>query len=308
MKNLILILLMLLSANSLAANFHAIIVADTNDKTIGNSVIIDKRKINTLTQNIASNTGLTLIQHNIYGYDFNYDTVKRNLNNISVRPDDVVMFYYSGHSNNSGTKWPALNLKTRKLKLDNVIWSLKAKKPRLLVIIADSCNNLTSRGSSLNNFMSLRSIEAPKTQNYQQLFLKRQGTIIMGAAKPGEYAWGNAQHGGFFTYQLLESLNKELASSNSPNWNQLVKRAEVPIRLPYGIEQNPQSELKIKNFTKLNTTEKCYYYYNRRGILCCRKSTGTTCEQPIIQEEKCYYYYNNRGSLCCRRPTGTTCE
>jgi hypothetical protein len=298
MKNLILLLLILLSSNSLAANFHAIIIADTNDKTIGSSVIIDKRKINTLTKNIARNTGLTLREENIYGYNFNYNTVKRSLNNLSVRPDDVVMFYYSGHSNNAGAKWPALNLKGRSLKLDNVISSLKAKKPRLLLIIADSCNNFTSRGSTLNNFMK-RGRQAPKKQNYKKLFLKRQGTIIMTAATQGEYAWGNAQHGGFFTYQLLDSLNQELASSSYPSWNQLVKRAEVPIQLPYGIVQNPQSELKVQ-------AEKCYYYYNSRGILCCRKSSGTTCEQPIA---KCpYYFYNRRGSLCCRRPTGTTCE
>jgi len=305
MKHLILILLILLSSNSLAANFHAIIIADTNDKTIGNSVIIDKRKINTLTRNIAINTGLTLREENIYGYNFNYNTVKRSLNNLSVRPDDVVMFYYSGHSNNAGAKWPALNLKGRSLKLDNVISSLKAKKPRLLIIIADSCNNLTSRGSSLNNIMSLRGIQSHKKQNYEQLFLKYQGTIIMGAAIPGEYAWGNAQHGGFFTYQLLESLNKELVSSSSPNWNQLVKRSEVPIRLPYGIVQHPQSELNVKSFTKVQT-EECYYYYNSRGTLCCRKSSGTTCEQPTTTCP--YYFYNSRGSICCRRPTGTTCE
>ncbi len=305
MKHLILILLILWSYNSLAANFHAIIIADTNDQTIGNSVIIDKRKINTLTRNIARNTGLTLKEQNIYGYNFNYNTVKRSLNNLLVRPDDVVMFYYSGHSNNAGDKWPALNLKGRSLKLDNVIASLKAKKPRLLLIIADSCNNLTSRGSSLNNFMNLRGLPVQKKANYETLFLKHKGTLIMGAAIPGEYAWGNAQHGGFFTYQLLESLNKELASSSSPGWNQVVKRAEVPIRLPYGIVQHPQSELNVSGFTKVQA-EKCYYYYNNSGILCCRKSSGTTCEQPVA---KCpYYFYNRKGSLCCSRPTGTTCE
>lgn len=303
MRNLIFILLILLSFNSLAANFHAIIVADTNDSTIGNSVIIDKRKINTLTRNIARNTGLILKQQNIYAYNFNYNTVTRSLNNLSVRADDVVMFYYSGHSSNAGGKWPALNLKGRSLKLHNVIYNLKAKKPRLLLVIADSCNNLTSRGSSLNSFMR-RSIQTPKRHNYEKLFLKHKGTIIMGAATPGEYAWGNGQHGGFFTYQFLESLNKELVSS-APNWNQLVKRAEVAIRLPYGIVQHPQSELNLNRFTKVQT-EKCYYYYNNKGDLCCRKSSGTTCEQQIAQCP--YYFYNRRGLLCCRRSTGVTCE
>lgn len=313
MRNLILILLILLSYNSLAANFHAIIIADTNDSTIGNSVMIDKRKINTLTRNIARNTGLTLKQQNIYGYNFNYNTVKRSLNKLSVRADDVVMFYYSGHSNNAGGKWPALNLKGRSLKLHNVIYNLKAKKPRLLLVIADSCNNLTNRASSLNSFMA-RSIPIPKRNNYEKLFLKHKGTIVMGAARRGEYAWGNGQHGGFFTYQLLESLNQELALSASPNWNQLVKRAEVPIRLPYGIVQHPQSEIRIKNFQKTTPNivpsgiEKCYYYYNNKGDLCCRKSSGTTCEQATIRGECPYYFYNRRGLLCCRRSTAVTCE
>jgi len=307
MKNLIFILLILLSFNSLAANFHAIIIADTNDSTIGNSVMIDKRKINSLTKNIARNTGLKLKQYNIYGFNFNFNTIRRSLNNLSVRPDDVVMFYYSGHSSNAGAKWPALNLKGRSLKLENVISSLKAKKPRLLLIIADSCNNLTSRGSSLNNFMSLRGVQTAKKKNYQKLFLKHKGTIVMGAARRGEYAWGNGQHGGFFTYQLLESLNQELALASSPTWNNLVKRAEVPIRLPYGIVQHPQSELNVKSFTKVKF-DKCYYYYNNKGDLCCRKSSGTTCEQATTRSECPYYFYNRRGYLCCRRSTGTTCE
>ncbi|WP_069469930.1 caspase family protein [Candidatus Marithrix sp. Canyon 246] len=315
MKNFILILVIqfFLLSNSLAANFHAIIIADTNDSTIGSSVIIDKRKINTFTKNIARNTGLILREQNIYGYNFNFNTIKRSLNSLSVRRDDVVMFYYSGHSSNAGAKWPALNLKGRSLKLDNVISSLKAKKPRLLLIIADSCNNLTSRGSSLNSFMSLRGVQTAKKENYQKLFLKHKGIIVMGAARRGEYAWGNGQHGGFFTYQLLESLNTELASS-SPNWNQLVKRAEVPIRLPNGIVQHPQSEVRIKNFQKTRPNlvpsgiEKCYYYYNNKGDLCCRKSSGTTCEQATIRGECPYYFYNRKGYLCCRRSTGITCE
>jgi hypothetical protein len=320
MRNLILILLILLSYNSLAANFHAIIIADTNDKTIGNTVVIDQRKINSLIKNIARNTGLTLRQQHIYGYNFNYNTVKRSLNNLSVRPDDVVMFYYSGHSNNTrtGSRWPSLNLKGSLLKLDNVIRSLKAKNPRLLLIIADSCNNFSSRGPMSNNIMGFQGRQVPKRQNYQKLFLKKKGTMIMTAATPGEYAWGNGQYGGFFTHKLLESLNQELASSSSPNWNQLVKRAEAPIRLPYGIVQNPQSQLNIQHFqaispnmppsTTTTTTEKCYYYYNNSGDLCCRKSTGTTCQQATIRGKCPYYFYNRKGSLCCRRPTGITCE
>jgi hypothetical protein len=322
MRNLILILLIQLIwlPNSLAANFHAIILADTNDKTIGNSVIIDQRKINNLIKNIARNTGLTLKQQHIYGYNFNYNTIKRSLNNLSVRPNDVVMFYYSGHSNNTrtGSKWPSLNLKGKLLRLDNVIRSLKAKNPRLLLIIADSCNNFASRSSISNNIMNLQGRQTPRRQNYQRLFLKKKGTIIMTAATPGEYAWGNAQAGGFFTHQLLDSLNQELASSSSPNWNQLVKRAEAPIRLPYGIVQNPQSQLNIQHFqaispnmppsTTTTTTEKCYYYYNNRGNLCCRKSTGTTCEQATIRGKCPHYFYNRRGSLCCRYSTGISCE
>lgn len=316
MKNLILILLILLSYNSLAANFHAIIIADTNDKTIGNSVIIDQRKINRLIQKIARNTGLTLRQQHIYGYNFNYNTVKRSLNKLSVRPNDVVMFYYSGHSNNTrtGTRWPSLNLKGNLLQLDNVISSLKAKNPRLLLIIADSCNNFASRSSMSNNIMNLQGRQTPRRQNYQNLFLKKKGTIIMTAAQPGDYAWGNAKTGGFFTHQLLDSLNQELASSASPNWNQLVKRAEAPIRLPYGIVQNPQSKLNVTSFQTTNvqnapiTTDKCYYYYNNNGDLCCRKSTGTTCKQATTREKCPYYFYNNKGSLCCRYSTGISCE
>jgi hypothetical protein len=104
-----------------------------------------------------------------------------------------------------------------------------------------------------------------------------------------------------------------MASSN-PNWHSIMKRTEAPIEVG-GKVQNPQSEV---NITPVHagivepTPDQCYYFYKPNGVLCCKTSKGTSCDnEQSQQEEACPpggLFMKPGGITCCRRPTGITCD
>ncbi len=231
-----------LSSSSPQATLHAVIVADTNDKNIGKSVDIDRKKLEKFLPSIAKNTGLTLKAQSIYGHRLTRKSVATALNQLSVRPNDVVIFYYSGHGgrmSSKRTKWPSMVIERSLLDFDWIIAALKRKNPRFFMAIADSCNNVLDKYSPSRDFF----LGTPKPESYRQLFLNYRGNVVVSSSKPGQYSWGTSQYGGLFTRAFLGSLNKELASSN-PKWQNIMQRADEPIKVRQYV-QEPQYELNI---------------------------------------------------------------
>ena len=311
----LLLWLIVATSYSSAATLHAIIVADINDWSVGESVKTDRKKIKRLAESISRYTGLTLKTYDIYGHQLSHHKVMTTLNGLSVGRKDVVFFYYAGHGGNSdvGTGWPFMDLKGGRFELKEVHSTLKSKNPRFFLVIGDTCNNFKGN-FSITESRGGQGGEGSRTENYKQLFLNYRGYIMASSSEPGQSSWGNRQDGGFFTYGFLKSLNQELASYSSPNWYSIMKRAEAPIELPNnkGV-QNPQTAVQItptQPGVAMPTSDSCYYFYKPGGVLCCRSSSGTRCDQSSeTQRDECPYYFMKPGGvLCCRRPSGVTCE
>ena len=310
-----LLLLIVATSYSSAATLHAIIVADTNDWSIGESVKTDRQKIKRLTKSISRYTRLALKTYDIYGNQVGHHKVKTTLNRLSVGRNDVIFFYYSGHGGNSdvGSGWPFMDLKGGRFELKEVHRTLKFKNPRFFLVIGDTCNNFKGN-FSITESRGGQGGDGSRAENYRQLFLNYRGYIMASSSEPGESSWGNSQDGGFFTYGFLKSLNQELASYSSPNWYTIMKRAEAPIELPNnkGV-QNPQTVVKItpaKPGVAMPSVDSCYYFYKPGGVLCCRSRSSTRCDQPseTPRNECPYTFMKPGGLLCCRRPSGVTCE
>ncbi len=228
---------------SLAATLHAIIVSDTNDESVGASVQIDQRRLQGLVKSISEYTKMALIPHYISGNQLNRANVERAINSVSdVSSDDVVFFFWSGHGFNdekSNSKYPTVYLSDwqNTLGLESVANMLKQKKPRLLIVIGDTCNKPMggSRGEEITR--------GEKDENYKTLFLSYRGTILASSSIKGQYSYGNNQSGGLYTNAFLSSLSKELASSGTPSWKTLMDRANTPINVGSGVIQQPQFDV-----------------------------------------------------------------
>ncbi len=184
--------------------------SDTKDTRIGSD--IDLENIEELLTAIQQNACLTLNKQSIAGDAFTSQNVNNTLNQLSVQPQDVVIFYYSGHGTNFGSgRWPILQVGSQFLDFDQVTRTLENKNPRLLISIADACNNFFDEQS---NTLTRQVATTPaKTENYRQLFLGYRGKIQASAAKPGQVAGGVPSKGGLYTNQFLGILNNELASN-----------------------------------------------------------------------------------------------
>jgi hypothetical protein len=173
-----------------------------------------------------------------------------------LRPNskDVVVFYYAGHGamDHEGGLWPEMALQGSEtpfeglLQLSKVNEVLKRQKPRLLLVMADTCNeaNVTLRGR--DEVIKLE----PGTENaYKTLFLKHQGVIIASSSERGQNSNGGAD-GGFFTQGFLDSLQNEVRSPAEPTWENIMTKArewvEAEVIKKHGAAQSPQSEVQVQ--------------------------------------------------------------
>jgi hypothetical protein len=221
---------------------HAILVADTNDDKIGESVKVDLKHMEALVGEIARRTGLSLSGGSIAGNTFTKSNIITAVKNLSVGQNDVVWFYDSSHGLNAGSsKWPDIHTENGSVPLIQIADIVKAKNPRLAVVIADVCNKALNRGGFV------RAREGGKEKNYRELFLNSKGTIIASSSIKGQYSWGNEQMGGLFTSAFLGELDQELiVSDRRPNWKALMKRATRPI--PNAPQpQHPQADVNINS-------------------------------------------------------------
>ncbi len=308
-------LLWVIVPSPMADTLHTVVVANTSDWQTGTSFSKDLSRIKELANAISRHTQLTLKLYEISGNHLTRNKVTSTLEKLSVESNDVVIFHYAGHggrASNKSSPWPSMDIDGGPLDLDKVRITLENKKPRFLIILADTCNKFDDSLSPVWSRGGSSSRGTPSSESYRQLFLNYRGHVFAFGAKPGQSSWGNSEHGGFFTEAFLNSLNKDLASAN-PNWHTILKRAEAPIEINNTV-QNPQSKVNIqpaKEGVVQPTEDACYYFYKPGGVLCCRSSSGTTCEQSKITEEECPaggWFMKPGGVLCCRRPTGITCR
>jgi len=236
-----------------AATLHAIIVADTlnqiNPDEEPSVIHADKdvKNLKAMFNVVAQATGLKL---NLIVLDGEVivpqgkgrEKVLATIEGLRPNSDDVVVFHYAGHGvmDHKGGPWPEMELQglgtpsEGLLQLSKVKDVLEKQSPRLLLVMADTCNqyDMTTRGR--DDIIKLE----PGTENaYNALFLKHQGVIIASGSKRGQLAYGN-NHGGLFTQGFLDSLQKEVRSPSAPKWENIMTNTRkwvneiVPAQIP----------------------------------------------------------------------------
>ncbi len=234
-----------LSTAEKATRLHLVVVANTNDLKIGKTCAIDKDATRSVFGEVAEFLGIQFVPTVIEGNEFSKVNVDKAINALRPGPNDIVVFYYSGHGfsdSRDGYHFPYMDLRDKSfqpfggqytINMEAVYQKIRAKGARLNLVLSDCCNNDPRQTNNVSS-------EAPSTRTSSigwdknkclALFMnQKRMSILMTAAQKGELSAGNAHDGGFFTFNFRESLEKQIGlfdKSKEVSWNSILNMART---------------------------------------------------------------------------------
>jgi Caspase domain len=216
-----------------AQTFHVISIADSADRRIGTGAGANSRKIHDYALLVSGLTNLQLDFNEINGKNYTCDAVRKAVADLTVRSNDVVLLYYSGHGispqsvNPSGSTFPSFvcddgptNAEALKAlpNLQALGHELKAKGARLTLAVADTCNVLQAVPEPE---VPTRGADADQIR---AMFLNFRGLILMSSSKTGEFSWYQYE-GGLFTTRFLELLKNPPPAPATRLWDSVIAAA-----------------------------------------------------------------------------------
>lgn len=224
-------------------SLHLVLVANTNDQSIGRTCVVDKEATYRLFSQVAEFLQIRFNPQVIEGQAFSKINVDKAISAVRPAPNDIVVFYYTGHGfndMNQAYQFPYLDLRDKSfqqfggaytLNTESIFQKLKAKGARMNLVISDCCNNDPGAASLVvDEGATTRTSSVGWDQNNcMALFLSpKPVSLIMTAAAKGELSAGNASLGGIFTFNFRESLEKYMSPfTRNPDWNQLISSAKA---------------------------------------------------------------------------------
>jgi Caspase domain len=225
------------------AKLHFVLVANTNDPRIGYSVQKDVINITSQVKDVATFLNLPLNMVEVSGTKFGKAGVETALNNLKPGTNDIVIFYYSGHGysndRNANEQYPQFDLRQSRfddvlvatLNASEVLSKIKSKNARLNLVITDCCNSSLGllKPEGKNFALTTKSLMSWEKSYCYDLFMRSKGTVIATAAKKGQYAYGNTDVGGYFTSNLITSMEKYLSKfqTSTPTWQEIIAEAQT---------------------------------------------------------------------------------
>lgn len=240
-----------------SVKLYLLVVADTLDKEIGSSCSMDmKRMVETFTA-LTNYLGIRFIVKTISGKEYSKRSVQTAINALTPSPNDIVVFYYSGHGfriPENGKRFPNLKLKnfrnprenfrdsiswikkdrqdniTYSLNIEDIFKSIKKKGGRFNLVISDCCNNdiFSTNATGVKPGKTRGSGIEWSEDNVRTLFLnKNPMSILMTAASSGQKATSNNAFGGFFSYFVKTAMeNYSSKLKNNVTWDLILQDAQ----------------------------------------------------------------------------------
>ena len=235
------------------AQLKAILVGDSVDQTIGRSSRYDVSNMQKMLIKVAENIELPFQSVILLGKKANAQDVMKQIEALSIEPDDIVVVYFSAHgvNNHNETQWPHLLFDVDDSNVDFTLVNnlIRSKGPKLMLSIADACNEILPSSVQLES-LSARAISGKKLikKNLEKLFLQTSGSIIVSSSHPGEYSWSDPDFGSDFTLTFLKCLNELILQEEGIDWDNLldfVKTEVSSIHHPKNEKQTPQYVLDL---------------------------------------------------------------
>lgn len=207
---------------------HVVIFADTNDGKIGTGVKEDIKIWEGLVTNIGTALkakGVTVSTYKYVGSNCQPEKFNSFLSTFSCK-GDIVLFYYNGHggrSHKDSSKFPRMCMAShyadKWVKVSDVVSQIKAKEPRLQILVTDCCNSYYDRVAKDESYqVNVKS----NGQIFQNLFLNYTGDVCITAASPGEYGWCT-NRGSYLTMNFNEIFSDVDRRGNATTWEAVFK-------------------------------------------------------------------------------------
>jgi hypothetical protein len=223
---------------------YLLIVANTNDPSIGKGCVYDTTRAIELFQSIAKYIGIPVVKKVIAGKTYNKASVERMLAELKPDLNDIVIFYYTGHGFRKPTDkriFPYIDLRPKddrtymvnSLHMEDILKTIRNKptQARLNLLISDCCNNIPGKIKSPGkSIVGFRDIRDWSEDNVRQLFLNPMAqSVMMTAADVDQLAACDTTDGSLFTTYFKAALENNLTrfkSKNKVNWDQVVREAK----------------------------------------------------------------------------------
>lgn len=219
-----------------AGRLHYISIVDYHAERVGPD-LTDAPIVNALTNHIPEELWE---RHELPLGPISEADVLGLIREIPVADDDAVLLYYVGHGNydrNIGTYMTPSASRGESLSATATLQALKARGPRLAVVVFDCCNRERARVSQL----AAAPTPGPPPQEisplFRALFFDVQGAVLVVSSSPNEYALVRARdpqsldpeaelpYGSIFTTAFGRTLEAE--ADRPQRWSDTIRSVQA---------------------------------------------------------------------------------
>ncbi len=219
---------------------HVLLVCDTADKQIGDSVAVDEANMLELMRSGIPKDRLSVSV--LKGTDVTRNNILDHYGSLKVGPRDAVLFYFSGHGGTDDRKRHYLKTGNQLTARSDVSRAVLDKHARLVVLFTDCCANKmrTSPGG-------YGAAPGPgRDLVLRHLFFEHSGLVDVNACAVGETAVGDHDLGGLFTAAFIGQCDQAAFNRKPVSW-QLLFQAVVARTRKLNPKQTPTAMSPLRD-------------------------------------------------------------
>jgi hypothetical protein len=143
------------------------------------------------------------------------ENILRYYRDLKTGPDEVLLFFYSGHGRIDPKLGQCLEPQMGKTPLvprGDVRKAMEGKGAGLVILLTDCCSTRIAAKPGVATRQTITDVKLHPV--LRSLFFLHRGTVDVTAAEDGTGSWGDDEHGGVFTCALVSLLEGDLKKLN----------------------------------------------------------------------------------------------
>jgi len=248
------------------STLYLIQVTNSLDEKLGTGFSENHKMIKKFFSNAAQTCNINFKSIEIMGYNFNKTSVSKAIADFTPSPNDIVIFYYSGHGyryDDQTSQWPRMlmvnnyqsieEVHANSLSLDDDVYKpLSAKGAHLLLVFGECCNKSIGPTPTVPNRIEMLGGDFILDPNAMKALFKQSGQLLLATSKPNEYTWYYPESGGIFGQNFVTEISREANFTNTSNkgvtWKDIIDNSIKETVATTGPGYTPASQDPIRDF------------------------------------------------------------